>query len=174
MQWRALICGCSIRTSHPCALPTTVLLRITCISTAAPGSALRCSMTVGGTTRSRRLMAVPAQRPVAGCSCWRARASRRRALSAARPSAGTKERTARSPSAVVLPHCWVHQVVLPHCCGALGGRQAQCVAVAVRVPAPKPRDLNVARAERGGRGGPGRRRKKDVNTTICEQRLMPL
>ena len=93
MQWRALICECSIRTSHPCALPMTVLLRITCISTAAPGSALRCSMTVGGTTRSRRLMAAPAQRLVAGCSCARARALRRRALSAARASAGVTERT---------------------------------------------------------------------------------
>ena len=57
MQWRALICGCSIRTLHKGALPTTVLLWIMCISTAAPDSALRCSMTVGGGTRSRRLMA---------------------------------------------------------------------------------------------------------------------
>ena len=74
MQWRALICGCSIRTSHKGALPMTVLLSIMSVSTAAPDSALRCSMTVGGRTRSRRLMVdrgrrVSAALPVAG---WRA------------------------------------------------------------------------------------------------------
>ena len=70
MQWRALMCGCSIRTSHKGALPKTVLLWIMSVSTVAPDSALRCSMTVGGRTRSRRLMesvvSMAAALPVAG------------------------------------------------------------------------------------------------------------
>ena len=79
MQWRALICGCSIRTLHKGALPTTVLLWMMCISTAAPDSALRCSMTVGGRTRSRRLMAERGagsrgDLTAATASWWRARA----------------------------------------------------------------------------------------------------
>ena len=77
MQWRALICGCSIRTLHKGALPTTVLLWMMCISTAAPDSALRCSTTVGGRTRSRRLMAergAGSRGDLAATAWWRARA----------------------------------------------------------------------------------------------------
>lgn len=80
MQWRALICGCSIRTLHKGALPTTVLLWMMCISTAAPDSALRCSMTVGGRTRSRRLMAercAGSRSDLNAATAWSRAASRR-------------------------------------------------------------------------------------------------
>lgn len=111
----------------------------------------------------------------AGCSCWRARAS------AARPVGGTTGAGVTERTTIPAPWCSTTAGCTRWCsptAAVLWGRQAQCVAVAVcaraHLSAPKPRDLNVARAERGGRGGPGRLRKKDVNTTICEQRLMPL
>ena len=45
-------------------------------------------------------------------------------------------RADNNPSALVLHHCWVHQVVLPHCCGALGttGTVCRCRGVCACAP----------------------------------------